>query len=409
MKKTVMQKYARLIARRGVNIQKGQEVIIRADLDQPEFVKMTVEECYKAGASKVTVEWQYQPLQKLHYRYRTLRSLSKMEEWEIEKLKLTVDRLPVMIYIESEDPDGLRGINQEKVAKVQKALYPIVKPIRDAKDNRYQWCIAAVPGEKWAKKVFPELRVSAAVEKLWETILYTARADGEDPVKDWEDHNTDLHKRCDYLNSLSIKELHYTSKNGTDLRVGLIPDALFMGGSECALGSGIDFNPNIPSEEVFVSPMRGKAEGTVVASYPLSYRGEMIENFSITFKDGKAVDCKAEKGEELLRTMLTMDDGAGYLGECALVPYDSPIRNSGVIFYNTLFDENACCHFAVGYGFSNCIKNYESYSIEELRAKGINDSIIHVDFMIGTADLAIDAITEDGKTVAIFRDGNWAF
>ena len=409
MKKSVMQKYARLIARKGVNIHKGQEVIIRADLDQPEFVRMTVEECYKAGASKVTVDWQYQPLQKLHYRYRSLKTLSKMENWEIEKLKLSVEKLPAMIYIMSEDPDGLKGINQEKVAKSQKALYPIMKPFRDAKDNKYQWCIAAVPGEKWAKKVFPELRVNAAMEKLWETILYTARADGDDPVQAWEDHNKNLHTKCDYLNALGIRELRYHSANGTDFCVGLIPDALFMGGSECAQGSGIEFNPNIPSEEIFTSPMRGKAEGTVVSTKPLSFRGELIENFSITFKDGKAVDCKAEKNEELLRTMITMDEGAAYLGECALVPFDSPICNSGVTFYNTLFDENACCHLALGYGFSNCIKNYETYTLEECREKGINDSIIHVDFMIGSADLSIDAVTEDGKTVAIFRDGNWAF
>ena len=409
MKKSVMQKYARLIARKGVNIHKGQEVIIRADLDQPEFVRMTVEECYKAGASKVTVDWQYQPLQKLHYRYRSLKTLSKMENWEIEKLKLSVEKLPAMIYIMSEDPDGLKGINQEKVAKSQKALYPIMKPFRDAKDNKYQWCIAAVPGEKWAKKVFPELRVNAAMEKLWETILYTARADGDDPVQAWEEHNANLHAKCDYLNALGIRELRYHSANGTDFCVGLIPDALFMGGSECAQGSGIEFNPNIPSEEIFTSPMRGKAEGTVVSTKPLSFRGELIENFSITFKDGKAVDCKAEKNEELLRTMITMDEGAAYLGECALVPFDSPICNSGVTFYNTLFDENACCHLALGYGFSNCIKSYETYTLAECREKGINDSIIHVDFMIGSADLSIDAVTEDGKTVAIFRDGNWAF
>ncbi len=409
MKKTVIQKYARLIARRGVNIQKGQEVIIRADLDQPEFVRMTVEECYKAGASKVTVEWQYQPLAKLNYRYRTLKSLSTMENWEVEKLKLSVDRLPAMIYIESEDPDGLRGINQKKVAKAQKALYPITKPIRDAKESKYQWCIAAVPGEKWAKKIFPELRVGAAVEKLWETILYTSRANGDDPCAAWDAHNEELHRRCDYLNSLGIEELCYKSANGTDFRVGLIPDALFMGGSETTVNTGVEFNPNIPSEEIFTSPMRGKAEGTVVSTKPLSYRGELIENFSITFRDGKAVDCTAERNEDLLRTMISMDEGAAYLGECALVPYDSPICNSGVTFYNTLFDENACCHLALGFGFTNCIKDFDKYTLEECREKGINDSIIHVDFMIGSADLSIDAITRDGKTVKIFKDGNWAF
>ena len=409
MKKSVLQRYARLIARKGVNVQKGQEVMILADLDQPDFVRMTVEECYRAGASKVTVEWNFQPLAKLHYRYRSLRTLSKMEKWEIEKLAHRAEKLPAMIYIDSADPDGLRGINQEKVAKAQKATYPIIKPYRDKMENKYQWCIAAVPGEKWAKKVFPNLRVSAAMEKLWETILYTSRADGDDPLLAWDKHNLDLRKRCKYLNDLGIEELHYTSANGTDFRVGLIPDALFLGGSEYTLGSNVEFNPNIPSEEVFTSPMKGKAEGKVVSTRPLSFRGELIENFSITFHEGKAVEVSAEKNEELLRTMISMDDAAAYLGECALVPYDSPIQNSGVTFCNTLFDENACCHLALGSGFENCIKDYDKYTLEECREKGINDSIIHVDFMIGAEDLSIDAITRDGKTVPIFRDGNWAF
>lgn len=409
IKKTTLRNYARLIVRMGVNVQKGQEVIIRAEFDQPEFIRMVTEECYKAGAKKVTVDWQDQLTEKVHYKYQTAKTLGTLEDWEIEKLKLSVDRLPVMIYIMSEDPDGLRGIDQEKVAEAQKMRYPIIKPFRDQKENKYQWCIAAVPGRTWAKKVFPGIRTCAAEQKLWETILYTARADGDDPIAAWKAHNEDLHRRSDYLNSLSIRELHYTSANGTDFRVGLIPDAIFMGGSERALGSNIEYNPNMPSEEIFTTPMRGNAEGTVVSTRPLSYRGELIENFTITFREGKAVECTAEKNEDLLRSMLSMDDGAAYLGECALVPYDSPICNSGVTFYNTLFDENACCHLALGFGFTNCLRNYEQYTLEECREKGINDSIIHEDFMIGSPDLSIDAITADGKTVPIFRDGNWAF
>lgn len=408
MKKSVMQKYAKLIALKGANVQKGQEVIINADLDQPEFVAMVVEECYKAGASRVSVEWGYDKLAKLNYRYRTLKSLSTMEKWEIEKLEHRATKLPAMIYIESSDPDGLKGINQEKVAKASQNRYPIIKPIADRMSNKYQWVIAAVPGPAWAKKVFPGLRVNQAMDKLWDAILYTSRADGDDPVKAWCDHNEDLKKRCDYLNSLHIDKLHYTSSNGTDFTVGLIEDALFLGGSEDTL-SGIEFNPNIPSEEVFTSPMKGQAEGLVVSTKPLSYRGELIEDFSIRFEGGKAVEVHAKKNEELLKQMIAMDENAAYLGECALVPYDSPIRNSGITFLNTLFDENACCHLALGAGFENCIKDYDKYTLEECRAKGINDSIIHVDFMIGSEDLRIDAITRDGKEVAIFRDGNWAF
>lgn len=409
MKKSVLQNYARLIARKGINVQKGQEVIVIAGLDQPDFVKMVVEECYKAGAGKVIVEFDYQPIVKLNYRYRSLKTLSHMEKWEVEKLEHRAAALPAMIYLESDDPDGLKGVNQTKVAKAQQARYPIIKPIRDRMEDKYQWCICAVPGKAWAKKVFPELRVNQAIEKLWEAILYTSRADGSDPEKQWDDHNRDLSSRCQYLNSLGIKELHYTSSNGTDFTVGLIDDGIFCGGAEDTLGSNITYNPNIPSEEVFTSPMKGKAEGKVVATRPLSYRGEVIDDFYVIFKDGKAVDVHAGKNEELLRTMISMDENAAYLGECALVPYDSPIRNSEITFFNTLFDENACCHLAFGMGFNACLKDYGKYTFEECKAKGINDSIIHVDFMIGSPDLNIDAVTKEGKVVAIFRDGNWAF
>jgi aminopeptidase len=409
MKKTIIRQYAKLIAVKGVNIQKGQEVMINASVENPEFVKMLVEECYRAGAGKVIVEWSFQPLAKLHYRYRSLKTLSKLEEWEVARLEHRANVLPAMIYIESDDPDGLAGINQVKMAKAQQATYPIIKPFRDRMENRYQWCIAAIPGEKWAKKMFPGEKKNRAIEKLWEAILYTSRALDGDPVQNWIDHNADLKSRCNYLNSLGIKELHLTSSNGTDFTVGMISNADFLGGSEDALGSGIEFNPNIPSEECFTTPMRGLAEGTVVATRPLSYRGELIENFSVRFHEGKAVEVHAEKNEELLKQMISMDEGAAYLGEVALVPYDSPIRNSELTFFNTLFDENACCHLALGMGFANCIRNYGDYTLDECREMGINDSMIHVDFMIGSEDLSIDAICENGDTVPVFRNGNWAF
>lgn len=408
MKKTTLRKYAHLIAAVGGNVQKGQDVVITAELDQPEFVKMVAEECYACGARQVTVDWSYQPLSKVHQKKRSLTTLSKVEDWEVEKLKHQCKTLPVRIYLESEDPDGMKGVNQAKMSKAAQARYKVIKPFRDEMDNKYQWCIAAVPGAAWAKKVFPHETRSRAMEKLWEAILYTARVD-EDPVKAWEAHNADLANRCAYLNSLGIETLEYRSSNGTDLRVGLIEDALFMGGAEAALGSGIVYNPNMPSEEVFTSPMKGKAEGIVYSSKPLSYRGELIENFSVRFEGGKAVEVHAEKGEELLKEMISMDETAAYLGEVALVPYDSPIRNSEILFYNTLFDENAACHLALGAGFTNVIKDYEKYSLQECHEKGVNDSMIHVDFMIGTADLSITAVTRDGKRVPIFENGNWAF
>lgn len=403
-----MQKYAALIARKGANVQKGQEVVIQASVETAEFVAMVADECYKAGAAEVRVEWSYQPLTKSTYRHCKTKTLATIKDWQLSKLKYEAEKLPAMIYILSDDPDGLKGINQKKVAEVRQKRYPIIKPIRDEMDNKYQWCIAAFPSKKWAKKVFPELRASAAVEKLWDMILYTSRADGEDPIEAWNEHNTDLKNRCDYINSLGAVELRYHSSNGTDFKVGLIPEAQFLGGMEHTK-SGVEYNPNIPSEEVFTSPKRGLAEGRVVATRPLSYQGEIIDNFEMTFKDGKVVSYKAEKNEELLGKMISMDEDSAYLGECALIPHDSPIRNTEITFFETLFDENACCHLALGAGFPECIKGYQDKTLEECRALGINDAMIHVDFMIGAPDLSIDAVTADGKLIPIFRDGNWAF
>ena len=407
MKKSVLRSYARLIARSGVNIQPGQEVFILAELDQPEFVQMLVDECYKCKAKKVVVDWNYQPLEKLHYRYRTLTTLGKLDNYEEARWQHYVDTIPCRIYLLSEDPDGLKGINQTKMAKAQQKRYPIIKPYRDAIENKYQWCIAAVPGKAWAKKLFPELRASAAVEKLWENILACSRVD-EDPIAAWEAHNRDLHDRCAYLNSLHIEKLHYTSANGTDFTVGMIPEGRFCGGSEKSL-QGIVFNPNIPSEECFISPKRGEAEGIVYATKPLSYQGQLVDKFWIKFHEGKAVEWNAEVNNELLTKLITMDEGSAYLGECALVPYDSPIRQSGILFYNTLFDENAACHLALGMGFADTIENFHEKTLAECRALGVNDSMIHEDFMIGSQDMNIDAVCADGKTVPIFRDGNWAF
>ncbi len=407
MKKTVLKKYAELIARRGVNIQKGQEVIITAELDQPEFVYMVADECYKAGAGKVNVNFEYQPLTKLHVRHQNLKTLGRVEAWEEERWKHYTEVLPARIFLESEDPDGLSGINQSKMAKATAMKMKIIKPYREAIDNKHTWCIAAVPGEKWAKKLFPGLSKKQAIEKLWEAILYTSRVD-EDPIEAWNRHNEDLAARCKYLNGLDIETLHYTASNGTDFTVGLMPESKFAGGGEYTL-SGVYYNPNIPSEECFTSPSKDSVQGIVYSSKPLSYNGQLIENFSIRFEDGKAVEVKAEKNESLLREMIGMDEGAARLGECALIPSDSPINNYGLVFMNTLFDENASCHLALGKGFSECMKDYDRYTLDELHAKGLNDSIIHVDFMIGTDDLNITAKTRDGREVKIFEKGNWAF
>ena len=407
MKKTTMRKYAQLIVRVGANVQKGQEVVITAALDQPEFITILAEECYKAGAKRVSVEWQHPQLKKLAARYMKLRDLSETLEWEKMKLQRMVDVLPVRIFIESEDPDGLRGINA-KYFKAMAARIKVSKPYRDAIDNKHQWCIAAVPGEAWAKKMYPQLSKHQAVEQLWKDILYTARADGEDPVADWEDHNRDLKARSTYLNGLHLRSLHYSSANGTDLTIGLIPTAEFHAGRDTTV-QGVDYDPNMPTEEVYTSPDYRTAEGIVYATKPLSYQGQLVENFSVRFEKGRAVEVRAEKGQSVLEEIIGMDDGCHYLGECALVPKESPISQSGLLFYSTLFDENASCHLALGFGFEECLKGFENMTKEEIHAAGVNDAGNHTDFMIGSDDLSIDGTDENGVVHPIFRNGTWAF
>ena len=407
MNKLQMRRYAKLLAKTGVNVKRGQWVIVQAELDQPEFVEMVVEELYRAGAGKVTVEWSHQPLTQLHFKYQKVEKLSETMKWEIEKWELKEKELPAMLYLESADPDGLKGIDQEKYTTAGSARRKVIKPYRDRMDNKYQWCIAAVPSKAWAKKVFPNLMVNTAVDKLWDAILAASHADGADPVREWARHNDDLAQKCDKLNRLNLVALEYKASNGTDFKVGLMPESTFKGGGETTL-KGNYYNPNIPSEEIFTTPKAGDAEGIVYSSKPLSYQGELIENFSVRFEGGKVVEVKAEKNQALLEKMISIDEGAKMLGECALIAYDSPINNTGILFYNTLFDENASCHLALGMGFNECVRGFEDMSNDELKKKGVNDSLIHVDFMIGTQDMNITGITKDGRRVEIFKNGNWA-
>ncbi len=398
MKQERLKKYAELIVKCGLNVKKGQEVNITCGLDQPEFVALVVEECYKSGASKVRVDWTYMPVSKLNYNYRTLESLSEVTEEEKARLQHRVDKLPCRLWLDSDDPDGLNGTDSEKIAKANMARFPIIKPYRDAVENKEQWCIAAVPGTEWAKKIFPDLEADVAVEKLWENILDCSRID-DDPINAWDSHNKNLAKRCKFFNDNKFAKLEYKSANGTNFTVGLNPKGRFAGGGEWTLGSRIYFNPNIPSEEVFTSPMRGEADGLVVATKPLSYQGKLIENFRMRFENGKVVEVHAEKNQDLLEKMISMDEGAAYLGECALIAYDSPINNTGILFYNTLFDENASCHLALGRGFNECLEGFENMTVEECEKAGINSSMIHVDFMMGSKDMSIVGIKKDGKRV----------
>ena len=408
MNKSTLKKYAHLIAKTGANVQKGQYVTVIAALDQETLVNYIVEDCYKLGAYQVTVEWQSDKVTKTQYKKASVKALSEFPLWKEEKQKFINKTLPCYIFIESEDPDAMKGVNQKKVSEVHKNNILHVKKYRDERDNKYQWVVAGAASKGWAKKVFPGVPTGKAVNMLWDAILKTSRC-GEDPIKAWDEHNADLDKRTKYLNSLNLDYLHYESKRGTNFKVWLNEKALWLAGGETIKHTGVYYNPNIPTEECFTSPIAGKAEGIVYSTKPLSYNGELIENLSIRFKDGKAVEVKAEKGQNLLEEMIHMDEGACKLGEVALVPVTSPINQTGILFYNTLYDENAACHLALGLGFNNCIKNYEQYSFQELKEMGINDSGIHVDFMIGSEDLSITGYTRDGKKVQIFKNGDWAF
>ena len=401
-----LDRYAELLVRFGLNLDPGQPVLLTAGLDQPDFVRLVIEKCYRAGASKVEVVWEDMPTARLHQLHQSEQSLSTIEEWKLARWKWVADNLPARLWLDSDDPDGMAGIDQGKRARSQMAWMPKVKPYRDAIENRHQWCIAAVPGRKWAEKVFPGVPGEVAEEKLWSAILSAARADG-DPLENWRKHNEEIHARCGKLNSLGLAALRYRSDNGTDFEVGLISRSRFSGAAETDL-SGRRFNPNIPSEEIFTTPKRGVAEGLLVATKPLSWQGSLIEDFSIRFHEGRAVEVRAARGQEALERMIRMDEGAAFLGECALIDFDSPINRSGILFYNTLFDENACCHVALGRGFNDCVAGYEQFSQEELRELGVNDSLIHVDFMIGSRDLDITGVTADGREIPLFRHGSWA-
>ena len=408
MKKSDLRKYARLIVRVGANVQKGQPVVISSHVNDAYFTKLVVEEAYKAKASQVTVDWHCDEITKLTYKYAKVEVLKEVPNWSVERLKYRAQTLPAMIHIESSDPDAMASIDQNKMMEVRRATGPIFKPIRKEMENKYQWTIAAIAGEAWAKKIFPELSKKEAMSKLWDAILKCARVNG-DPVENWNGHNAYIHEKCAKLNALDIDTLTYCSSNGTNFKVGLIPGVVFMGGTSNTV-KGVTYNPNMPTEECFISPNRHTAEGIVYSTKPLSVMGTLVDNFAFRFEGGKVVEviAKEEKHKAILEQLVSIDEGARQLGEVALVPFNSPVNETGILFYNTLFDENACCHLAIGMGFEDTIKGFEEMTPEQIKEFDLNDSMIHVDFMIGSADLSIVATTRDGKEVQIFKDGTWA-
>lgn len=408
MREEILKNYAKLIVKTGVNVQKDQEVVISASVEDAYFVKYVVEEAYLAGASEVTVDWSYQPITKLSYTYETVDTLKYLPEWYLKKQEYRVEKLPAMIHILSADPDGLSGIDQAKLLEVETAIGPVMMKFREQKDNKFQWTIVGIPGEAWAKKVFPNLPSEQAMDALWDAILKVTRVYG-DPIENWKKHNANLEEKTSKLNQLGIKTLTYKSNNGTDFTIDIHSELNFLAGGEKTL-SGVFYNPNMPTEECFTSPIKDSANGVVMATKPLSVRGVLVSDFGFRFKNGKVVEvlCENKEYKDVLEKLISTDEGASMLGEVALVPFDSPINQTNLLFYNTLYDENACCHLALGRAFTECIKEYQHKTEDEIKAVDLNVSMIHVDFMIGSEDLNITAQTYDGRTVEIFKNGNWA-
>ncbi|WP_134704312.1 aminopeptidase [Ammoniphilus sp. YIM 78166] len=403
-----LEKYAELAIKVGVNIQPNQTLWVNAPIHAVDFIRLVVKKGYEAGAKHVHVEWQDEGCTRLKYDLAPNEAFHEYPVWRAKALEEIAQGGGAYLFVQSEDPELLKGVDAERITAYSKAAGVALKTWREyITTHRMSWSIVAAPSIPWAKKVFPHLGEQEAVEALWNAIFTATRADQDDPVANWEKHNATLREKVQYLNHKQYKKLHYKAP-GTELTVELPKGHLWHGGAT-KNEIGILFNANMPTEEVYTSPVKYGTKGVVHSTKPLSYQGNLIENFWIKFENGRIVEYQAEKGHETLKAMIEIDEGAHYLGEIALVPHHSPISSSNLIYYNTLFDENASSHLAIGNSFASCLEGGSTMSKEQLAKVGLNDSITHVDFMIGSAEMDIDGETEDGKREAVFRRGNWAF
>ena len=406
--KSVIRKYAKLMVKVGACVRKDDEVLIISSLEGAPLAQAMTEYCYKAKAKRVTVSYVDDKASRLQCLYQDKETLSEIPSWEADMKNSCRGKHAVTIRILSEDPHLFDGIDPDKIAARSRATHKAVKEYYDnAMANKIRWTLCAVPSEEWAKTVFPDLSPSKAVAALWNLIIKAMRLDCKDSVKAWQDFQNRSLVRIEKLNSLRLKELRYKNSLGTDFTVGLPEGAYFSGAKENTT-YGAPFCANMPTEEIFTLPDRNSGNGRIVASMPLVHNGTVIEDFYLVIKDGKIVDFNAKKGYETLKNVIETDEGSRYLGEVALVQYDSPIQNLKTLFYNTLFDENASCHFAIGKAYP-LINGAEKMSDEELATLGVNFSDEHVDFMVGTSDLSITGISSDGTETPIFRDGNFCF
>lgn len=401
-------KYAELIVRVGVNVQQDQEVFITGAVEQAVLVRLVAEQAYLAGASNVHVDWTDDRLSRLKYEKAADDVFTRYPEWETAKRNSFVERNAVFISIVSSNPDLLSGIDSQRIANFQKAAGQGLQQFRRAvQSDKVSWTVVAAAGKAWASKVFPNNSEEESVNLLWEAIFKAVRLHAADPVKAWEEHNATLHSKAEALNENHFTKLHYTAP-GTDLTIELADKHIWVAaGSENQ--NHVSFMANMPTEEVFTVPLKTGVNGHVSSTKPLSYGGNIIDNFKLTFEAGRIVKVEAEQGQEILQKLVDTDEGSHYLGEVALVPHESPISQSNILFYETLFDENASNHLAIGSGYAFNIEGGKKMSPEELAENGVNASITHVDFMIGSAVMDIDGIKADGTVVPIFRKGNWAF
>lgn len=405
----MINKYAELIVKKGVNLQSGQKLVVTADVECATLVKEIAKEAYKAGAKDVIAHYVDEDVTRLRYENNDVDYFKEVPEYLVSLRNNYALEHAAVVSITSENPDGFKGIDPKKMAVYSKAMHEAAKTFYDHLDLGIdRWCIVGAPSLKWANKVFPDMNNQEAIDALWNAIFHVCRVDTKDPIGAWDAHRRSFEERVKVLNEMDIDYLHYTNDLGTDLKVYMNKDYLFAGGGSYTT-DGIYSFPNIPTEEIFTSPDYRKTEGIVYSAKPLNHGGALIDQFFIKFHEGRVVDFDAKVGKDVLESIIETDEGSHYLGEAALVPYDSPISNMGLLFYNTLFDENAACHLALGKGFNECLKGGYEMDKAQLYKNGVNDSLTHVDFMIGTQDLTIEAITKDGSVIKVFENGNFVF
>jgi aminopeptidase len=403
-----LDQYAELAVKVGVNVQEGQDLWVAAPLGTEELVRKIVRHAYMAGAKSVHVQWEDEDIIRMQYELAPDETFHEFPIWLSDAHEWVVDRKGAFLQIEANDPDLLKGIDPNRIQDFEKAKGFALDRFFEAIDtDSISWSIIAVPSRKWAGKVFPQLKQEEQMEALWDRIFSSVRVGCDDPVSEWRSHIDTLKKKANELNELKLSGLHYTAE-GTDLTIELHEDHLWLTGASTT-PTGTDFIANMPTEEVYTVPVKTGVNGTVKSTKPLAYNGNVIEELTITFEKGKIVEFNAREGLDVLAKLIETDEGSSYLGEVALVPHKSPISDTGILFFNTLFDENASNHLAIGSAYPTCIKEGNVLPDEEKEEKGLNESIVHEDFMIGSAHMNIDGILQDGRKVAIFRNGNWAF